>query len=201
MQRLKDDTRARILAAGRAAFAERGFAGASMRDIAARAGVTAGNVYRYFRGKDGLFDAVVGPAHRALLSVVRADRGVDRRAVADFRAIEPVIERVLDACRTTRTEILILADHGAGTRYADLKGALARAIEKRLRAGLRVRGTAAGDRDDGFVLHVMASTFVEGFLMIIRRGGGEARMTAALRRLLALFFEDIAGRMAHGGGQ
>jgi AcrR family transcriptional regulator len=194
MQHLKDDTRERILAAGRAAFAERGFAGASMREIAARAGVTVGNVYRYFPGKDALFGAVVGPVYRGLLSVVRADRGVDRRAIADFRVVEPVIERVLDACRTSRAEILILADHGAGTKYADLKGALARAVEKRLRAGLQAR-------DDAFVLHVMASTFVEGFLMIIRRGGGAARMAASLRRLLALFFEDIAVRMAHGGGQ
>lgn len=54
-----DDTRGRILAAARAAFAERGFDGATMRDVAARAGVDAALVHHYFGSKQRLFVAAM----------------------------------------------------------------------------------------------------------------------------------------------
>ena len=53
------DTREAILAAARAAFAERGFDGASIRAIAADAGVDPALVHHYFGTKDQLFLAVM----------------------------------------------------------------------------------------------------------------------------------------------
>jgi AcrR family transcriptional regulator len=50
-----DAKRAAILEAARAAFAERGFAGATLRDIGQRAGVTHGLVIRHFHSKESLF--------------------------------------------------------------------------------------------------------------------------------------------------
>src|SRR6202046_5305091 len=50
-----DAKRAAILQAARVAFAERGFAGATLRDIAKRAGVTQGLVTRHFHSKESLF--------------------------------------------------------------------------------------------------------------------------------------------------
>jgi AcrR family transcriptional regulator len=50
-----DAKRAAILQAARVAFAERGFAGATLRDIAKRAGVTHGLVIRHFHSKESLF--------------------------------------------------------------------------------------------------------------------------------------------------
>jgi AcrR family transcriptional regulator len=48
------DTRERVLAAALAEFAARGLQGASIEDIAARAGVTKGAVYYYFADKEDL---------------------------------------------------------------------------------------------------------------------------------------------------
>jgi AcrR family transcriptional regulator len=48
-----------ILAAALASFAERGFAATRLDDVAARAGVTKGTLYLYFRNKEELFKAVV----------------------------------------------------------------------------------------------------------------------------------------------
>lgn len=53
------DTRADILAAARAAFGERGFEGATVRDIAARAGVDPALVHHYFGSKQQLFVAAM----------------------------------------------------------------------------------------------------------------------------------------------
>lgn len=53
------DTRGRILEAARAAFGERGYDGATIRDIAARAGVDGALVHHYFGSKQRLFLAAM----------------------------------------------------------------------------------------------------------------------------------------------
>jgi hypothetical protein len=64
--------RAAILEAAGAAFAERGFAGATLRDVAKRAGVTHGLVIRHFSSKQQLFLAAV-PGNRDLAEHVMGD--------------------------------------------------------------------------------------------------------------------------------
>lgn len=54
-----EDTRAALLDAARAVFAEQGYQGATVRGIAARAGVDAAMVNHWFGGKQGLFAATV----------------------------------------------------------------------------------------------------------------------------------------------
>jgi AcrR family transcriptional regulator len=51
--------RAQIMDQGEAAFLEQGFQGASMAEIAARAGCSKGTLYNYFESKDELFLACV----------------------------------------------------------------------------------------------------------------------------------------------
>lgn len=53
------DTRGAILAAAREEFAAGGFDGATIRGIAARAGVDPALVHHYFGGKDKLFEAAI----------------------------------------------------------------------------------------------------------------------------------------------
>ena len=53
------DTRGEIITAARHAFAAKGFAGASMRAIAAEAGVDAALIHHYFESKQQLFLATV----------------------------------------------------------------------------------------------------------------------------------------------
>lgn len=54
-----DRTRSALLEAARPLFAERGFAGTSLEEVAQRAGVTTGAVYHQYRDKKALFHAVL----------------------------------------------------------------------------------------------------------------------------------------------
>src|ERR1700691_1057393 len=63
-----------LLAAGAAVFAEKGFAAATMTEIAARAGAPIGSLYQFFPSKEALADTLV-QSYLALL-------------VADLEALE-----------------------------------------------------------------------------------------------------------------
>ncbi|MET8084343.1 TetR family transcriptional regulator [Micromonospora sp. NPDC005197] len=85
------DTREAILDAARAAFAERGFDAASIRGIAATAGVDPALVHHYFGSKDQLFLAAmqfpVDPGE-VLPTVLAGDRnGIGERLVRAFLGI------------------------------------------------------------------------------------------------------------------
>ncbi|RLL66871.1 TetR family transcriptional regulator [Streptomyces sp. Z26] len=70
-----------ILEAARAAFAERGFAKTTIREVARRAGVTHGLVIRHFGSKEQLFVAAV-PGSRNLMAEVAGDLGSLPKRVA-----------------------------------------------------------------------------------------------------------------------
>ena len=57
----QSDRRAEILAAAQRCFVRSGFHGASMQDICAEAGMSPGNLYRYFRSKE---EIIAGIAER-----------------------------------------------------------------------------------------------------------------------------------------
>jgi len=54
-----EERREQLIGIGRTVFAERGYAAASIEEIAERAGVSKPVVYGHFGGKDGLYTAVV----------------------------------------------------------------------------------------------------------------------------------------------
>lgn len=61
MQIKKDMVKDKIMAAATKEFLKSGFKNASLRNIAARAGVTKGNIYTYFENKNALFCSIVAP--------------------------------------------------------------------------------------------------------------------------------------------
>lgn len=62
----KQRTRAKILASARDLFAERGYEGATIRDIARAAGMSTGAVFASFADKAELFDEIVTAGYRAV---------------------------------------------------------------------------------------------------------------------------------------
>jgi len=66
-----NNARERLLAAGTALFAERGYTGTYIREIVARAGVTKPVLYYYFKSKEGMFYTILDGAaeqQKAILS-------------------------------------------------------------------------------------------------------------------------------------
>ncbi len=63
-------TRDRILDTAEALFAERGFAGTAVRDIAGAVGLTAASLYNHFAGKEALYGAVLERGIRPLIDML-----------------------------------------------------------------------------------------------------------------------------------
>jgi AcrR family transcriptional regulator len=73
-------------AAGRV-FIQKGFTGASMQDIAHEAGLSAGNIYRYFVSKEALIAAVAEDCQEKTQAFFEAEARAAPSALAAVRAI------------------------------------------------------------------------------------------------------------------
>lgn len=99
------ERRERLLDAALAVFLERGYAGAGVREIAHRAGVTEGLIYHYFPGKRELLLVLLRERSPAAAAAGLDDHPTKRRLDA---ALEDLMRRVLDAFENDSEVLLLL---------------------------------------------------------------------------------------------
>lgn len=99
-----EENRVKLIAAGRKAFAEKGFAAASMDELTAEAGLTRGALYHSFGDKKGLLAAVVAQVDgemAARAKAVGAGRGdawqglLAEGAAYIEMALDPEVQRIV----------------------------------------------------------------------------------------------------------
>ena len=126
-------TRERILAAAERLFAESGYAGVSMPEIAGASGITAGAIYRHFESKEDLFFAVVERAVHAVPAAVGS---------GDPAADLPRIVANYTAARLRPLRLIAVEIHAASTKHPKVKRFLRRSLEANV-ADLRAEIAAA----------------------------------------------------------
>ena len=97
-QRRKEERPADIVAAALQVFAEKGFAGARVEEIARRAGLSKGAVYLYFPNKEELFRAVVRDTVVPNVDAIRAAALAAERPFAEL--LRMVLPRLATAVGT-----------------------------------------------------------------------------------------------------
>lgn len=108
--------RGRIVAAGRAEFARRGLAAASVRSIAQGAGVTPAMINYYFGGKRGLYDAAVADAQGRLAERLAAAVAAGGRAGLAPRLAAAYFDFLSEDQELQRLLMREVLDEGDGVR-------------------------------------------------------------------------------------
>ncbi len=132
-------------------FAERGFAGATMAEIASRAGYSAGNLYNVFEGKDALFAEVLTTRANQVLELVRKalrtgdtlGETVDRYVDATLKLVE--VHRGFFVLLTQSTPDFDWHSSGAGPDGVDLRRQLDAQLEQVFREAMERGEIPTGD--------------------------------------------------------
>jgi AcrR family transcriptional regulator len=146
-QVLKPEVRARIRDAALRTFAERGFVGTTMADVARRANVATANLYRYYGNKDALFDDVVADD-----VVDELERIVGRR-VQTFATLltqdsvaTDVADEMMSFWIAHRLEAVVVLAGAEGTRHETAARRLIRLSVDTLVDSLHPTPVSDGDR-------------------------------------------------------
>lgn len=112
------------MAAAKAEFLEQGFEKASIRSIAARAGMTSAGLYRHFTDKEDMFAALVEPTLKICLDRFAVEKARDYELLEQNRIDEmwgkaPTIMALIDLIYANFDAFKLLVCRSEGTRYAD----------------------------------------------------------------------------------
>ena len=123
MEEKSPDTLARIQQAALEEFSEKGFLGASLRQIVKNAGVTTGAFYGYFSSKEALFAAIVEPHAAALMGrFMEAQTGFAELPEEDQpehmgEASSDYVDWMVDYICQNREPVKLLLCRAEGTGY------------------------------------------------------------------------------------
>ncbi|WP_138495391.1 TetR/AcrR family transcriptional regulator [Paenibacillus pinistramenti] len=198
MQTQKEEVRDAILDAAAAEFRQYGYAEASMRRIAKGAGITTGNIYRYFRGKEELFDAIVGPIYSQYSSYASeylqtADVHIGKGEQAGDEFWCQVENALIGLIKASGQGLMLLICRSEGSKYESIKQEITHFAETLL---LKLFSAAkpAGEALTAYQqteVKMIAATLIEGIVLIIRGSPEPQTLGLLVDRLIAVYSSGI----------
>lgn len=193
-----DQRSAEILAAGRRAFIEKGFDGASMQDLARAVGMSVGNFYRYFPSKDALIAAMIArdmeEMERDFAAILTAPRPMEALRIVVQMHVQ--LEHCLDDGR------LWAETTAAGLRKPEI-GAILMQMEQAVVANLvtifaRATGRSEDDARQRWSAQAqMMVLLVKGINMqCAAQTQGREHLTELVLRTINRMLDEIAGDTA-----
>jgi AcrR family transcriptional regulator len=187
----KQQTRGKVLAAGRRLFSEQGYEGATIRDIAAAAGMSTGAVFANFTDKSDLFREIMLTDLSALTESMReaAARGrtVDEALLKVFTAGYAFYKTQLPLARAAFS-VSWSPEDGPALRNAQGVQAMQELIAELLEAGVE-RGELGQEAEVKLRTQMLFDAYLSNFPQAIFHGWSldalQARARDQIRILLA----------------
>jgi AcrR family transcriptional regulator len=184
----KDDVRERILEAALDLLADRGYGGCSVAEVARAAGLSVGNLYRYFPGKAELAAAALPPGVLARLRTAATGRLASLAEEGRAKGGRPEAPRGPEAGQVSafagrRRELLFLLDGAGGSPYEGfaerLKSSLVASFRRYERTGpAKARGRGGAAREA--VIEAVYSSLFATFSSLLRKNRDPERLGEAI---------------------
>ena len=134
------ERREQLVDIARGLFAERGFDGASIEEVAHRAGVSKPVVYEHFGGKEGLYAVVVDREVRRLLAMMQESLVAEHPRVLLEQAAFALLDYIEDAPDGFRILVRDSPIGSATGSFVSIIGDIASRVEYILAAEFKARG-------------------------------------------------------------
>ena len=171
MPRDKTESHIKINKAIREEFMEKGFEGASIRSIGARAGMTSAGLYRHYPDKEAMFSAIVDPLIEEIRQWTKRHKAkkydlVDKNAQRDELFGESFADLIMEVVLPRKDEFRLLITSAKGTKYEnfvhdyvmDNQGEFMKALDH-----LKKRGYPVKEIDEE-KLHMLLSAYLTACL-------------------------------------
>ena len=188
MQILKEDINSAIKEAEINEFYQYGYADTSIRSVAKRAGISAGNIYHYYKSKDELFYELLGPVVNEIISIIEVNEFENTGPVYqdDIQShLEKQVFKITEVILRKRIEISILLYGSRGTKYENIKDIFVKSLYEHIKEHIELKQVSIHDE----MAWVMAVSIIEGYLELIRRYYDHPLFMSFLKTYFELHFQ------------
>jgi len=190
MQIPKDEIKENIRRAALAEFSEYGYRRSSMRRIAQKAGITAGNIYSYFENKEGLFLNLLEETITKLKKLIAIDllHSPEWGEGFEMGGILLITDEITKLFLENKTQFLILMKGSEGSKYENSKNYLIDLVKKRIY--IELMSYNLKNAGDELLAHSVAAAIIEGILNIFYNyNGDENRLKSVLEDYLLIMLK------------
>lgn len=194
----KEKRRAQIVQGATRAFADKGFGGTQIADIAQHLGIGHGTVYRYFRDKTDVFRAVLEEAITKVAAALEGEAPGAETLEAYEAQIERIARQLYDLVDRDRPVARLLFEEATSVR--EIAEELHQAMDAfaAMTAAYLVHGQERGFLRPDFSPEIAArainSMIFEGARHILRADDGRAALDLWSREVGRLFIHGIANK-------
>ena len=192
---MKDDreTKEKLLASAEHEFMEKGYQGASLRNICKNAGVTTGALYFFFKDKDDIFASLVAPVLGSIRTMMEAHmqqelqevKGELQEGQDDFSVYLYASRRIIHELYQNYDRVQLLLTKSQGSSLAGCIDEFVAFTEKNYRmladAQAKVCGVSA---PDDYTIHWMAHMQIDAFVHLLTHEPDEEKAVAHLGDIL-----------------
>ena len=194
-QQAKARTRIKVMQAARELFGELGYDGATIRDIAKRAGMLTGAVFANFTDKTDLFEAIYTEDAETMMDVMRdavgadATASVSRRLSALFSAGYGQSFNNLPMVRAVVVRSWLQGDDAEGRMRVQDRG-LANLIAEVLRDGVKA-GEIKADIDARLAAEMLQSAYTRNYRHALFDNGTLEQLSARIDEQVAMLLNGL----------
>ncbi len=193
MQHLKDEVKEAIIEAALDEFRQKGYTEASMREIAKSAGMTVGNIYRYFEGKDDLFNCIIDPVWQEVMKTIFDNYEL----TPDMFPMRQIITSIMDIYKKFNVQLFILINKSKGSKYENVKEGLVDLIANRLeKEFMPILHSSGKVLKDTFIFKMISNAIVDSIYIIMKECGDNiGRLESLMEQMLTVFIKDLYYRL------
>lgn len=186
MQTLKEEVKKRILDAGKKRFRADGFDKASMKDIANDAGISTGNIYRYFLTKSHLLDEILSDLEVELKDFLNAIPE-DYESVKGNTLFKLISDKIVELYENKEAEVKILFNCREQKQFVIFREKMLGLLSKKIEAIGRSMDERFGDE---ILSAAIARSLFEGLAYIVCTNDGSI---SELKKKMYIYTELMVG--------
>jgi AcrR family transcriptional regulator len=200
VQVLKEEVRRKIKKAALYKFEQNGYQKTSMRSVALSAGVTVGNLYRYFKNKDDIFNVIIQPAFQEIYKFIDEFARFKNTALTEKKQkvnfIKTFEESLIRIYIHHRSELVILLNGSKGSQMENAREQIISLIAGRIRKEAFPRMEKKRIMaEDNFLAQVLAASFIEGISLVLYKYKDKERTKELFTQFSHIYFRNLLNEL------
>lgn len=203
MQVLKEKTKVNIDEAALKLFRAQGYKGVSMRQIAKVSEMTVGNIYRYYKNKDELFESLLAPSLEAIEHLVsqEIDDKIMVQGMHNFNFDQQMIHLFLGIHKEYSDELYILVHGCEGSRLGNTINKVSELLAEKLSIIVGAYNQNNTDIDVDFLSHMIAKSIIDNYIEILYAFDDDAIRQSHMLQITRVYTGSYITGILEGGNE
>lgn len=195
MQYLKEEVKERITQAGLIEFMEHGYKGASIREIARRSDTSVGNIYKYFKSKEDIYENIIGTVYDRLINYISQFDMVklDEKASDVFNQL---IEKIMKIFNESNNEISILLNQSQGSKYENCKDIFVDFVTRIVTESMTYELSKTGKvLKDNYIIYLVSNNLIESIARIVKDKHDGEDVKVTILKMIDIYYGNMIEKL------